>query len=293
MDRHIYINLRYANLTDDIALAVCEQSRDPYYLPESDISKYDISIDRFSLHHCILPIYEYTTDLKIKCIRTLDSVESIVTVDFKPYLDVHNLIWNITDFFTAINNALQTIISDLTIPSNISLLFDRNTYKANFNHYDGFTTAYIIQFNEPLYAVFHSFDYINVQFNQSWFTLNTLNVAPYQMQTIDTIELSPVDKILVKAVAPISPEMTPPTQYATQNSDQILTDFEINGVNKTYINNIMYTATTGQYRMHSLKKSNWNYIKLSFYYSTYIGNTFQLYIVQGGSVDVKLYIKLN
>jgi hypothetical protein len=138
-------------------------------------------------------------------------------------------------------------------------------------------------------------NYANIVFDQNWFTLNLQNISPYNISSIDPLELSPVDKIIVKCTGiPIITEFMPPTAYSSTNSEAILTDFEFNGLNKWSLTSMSYTATTGSYRMHSLKRGiNFNYIKLEFYYTTYYGSSIKMYLLPSGSVDVKLYLRLN
>ena len=295
MSKNLFINLRYTNTSDQLTEASIEQSRDPYYIPEELVDKYEISIDRFSIHNTWLPIFQHTKDLKIRLLRLSDNFEMIRTVDFTGVVDDNNLLWNIDNFIIALNNCLAVIVNDMFLPNPLTFTLDKTTFKTTFNYYVNFSTTYFLSFNEPLYSLFYSMNYANILFDQNWFTLNLLNIAPYTMLSVDPLEISPVDKIIVKCTGiPIISELMPPTSYSSTNSEAILTDFEFNGLNKWSVASLSYTATSGSYRMHSLKKgNNFNYIKLEFYYTTYYGNSIKMFLLPSGSVDVKLYLKLN
>jgi hypothetical protein len=119
-----------------------------------------------------------------------------------------------------------------------------------------------------------------------------MNLAGTAITSSEEVLLSPVDKVYIKSnTMPVVYEMIPSSDgNASMKSDSIITDFDFGGANVgRSLQNISYTATTGQYRYHSMNESSsFNTIDLSFYYKTFANNSFPMNFLPSGSCNVKL-----
>ena len=286
---NIFVNLETVNNSDSPALVKVNEKRYPYVL--TNPHKYLITIDRFSLRKAWLPVFEDTNTLQVRVVRLSDSLTSTETLDFSAYTDVNNMIYDTNSFFTVLNYHLQQACSGAGLASNYPFLTNNETDGSatlDYSATNNFATLYKIEFNEPLYCIFNSFNYTDVVFDQNFFRVTLPDVAPYTKTTADAIDLSPVDKIYIKTNSvPIIAEYTP-SNNSTQKSEAILTDFEFGGANRFPLTHINYTSTTG----HSMNEANnFETVDLQFYYKTFANNEFPMYMLPSGSVNVKLFFR--
>ena len=296
-DDLVFVNMETRNTTINSVHASLQEKRNKFF---DNPSLYQVSIDRFSLHKCWLPIFEAgVNDLVVRVIKKSDSSEYLQTVNFSALTDSNNLMWDPQYFINALNASITAAVLAAGAATAPSWTLANGSWIATLDYSTpaGFGNDYYLTFNQALFSIFSSAYYSDVvgpSANQEYYRLYTPDIAPHTNVTNEKIELSPIDKILVKSnQMPISYEFTPDTSgNASSNSESIVTDFEFGGANTLAVNNINYTATTGQYRFHSMNEtSSFQVADLQFYYTTYNNSQFPLYIAPSGSVNVKLIFK--
>lgn len=286
---NIFVNLETVNDSDAPKQVSLDESRTPYIL--SRPGDYNVAIDRFSINKAWLPCFEdaHTLTLKLTYLDTLTS--STQNLNFDDYVDDNKLMYNRGDFITVLNAALEAACVALSLVDYPTFSLDHATGVPTLdysNAIEGFASDYKLEFNEPLYSIFSSFPYDSIQFNQDFFGLTMLDSAPYKVVGTEDVNLSPVNRIFIKtSTIPMVYEFTPSTS-SQRSEEAIITDFEFNGANMRPLNSIAYTATTGQYRFHTMIDGVFNRIRLEFYYKTFSGKSFELYFLPSGSISIKL-----
>lgn len=290
---NLYVNLEVRNTTAAPLAISLNEKREPRVL--DDPEDYKVAVDRFSIHKAWLPIYEDAHTLTVKVIKQSDSSYYEEELDFSAVVDSNNLLWSVDHFISVFNNAIDTACQNHGLAANACVLsIDRGTWKAtlDFSTVANFAANYYVELDEPLFSIFPTFLYSDVGFSTTYFRMNLTDASPYTSVTEEEIELSPVDKIYIKSnQMPVVYELTPGgDSNATKKSESIITDFEFSGANVgRSLQNISYTATSGQYRYHSMEtSSSFNTIDLQFYYKTYANNSQPLYFLPSGSCNVKL-----
>jgi hypothetical protein len=289
---NVFVNLESKNETTSPAHVIVDESREPSFLHSPEY--YDISIDRFSLSSCWLPVFQSSSELVLELVRLSDSEKQTITLDFTDAVDAHKMMYQRSAFVTVMNAALQAACDGFALVGDApTVSLDRSTGFATLT-YDGiadFSELYTLQFNEPLFAIFDTFPYKDVLYDNDFFKLDLSGGT--SVSTVEDVNLSPVDKVYIKCNSiPLATEFTP-SATSSRASEAILTDFEFGGVNRFPLQNISYTATTGQYRFHTCLKGIFKRIRLEFYYKTYSNETFALSFLPGGSCSVKLFFKPN
>lgn len=290
---NLFVNLEAYNATDSPVIVSVDESRDPYMVasPES----YLTTIDRFSIHKCWLPVFKHVSTLTIQVERKSDNDTANYDLDFTGIVDTNGFLYDKNTFANVFNNTLTACMLDFGEVLTESFLSIQNNGKAKFDFSSvaNFADNYYVKFNEPLFAILSGFEYKDIVFDQSFFTLSLSNQAPYTSETDDTVRLSPVDRIIVKSsTMPLVYEYSP-TSIDSRTIEPIVTDFEFGGANYKALNTINYSATSnGQYRFHSLMHSNdFRRIRLSFEFKTYDNKTYPLHMLPSGSINVKLFFK--
>ena len=288
---NIFVNLEARNDTTSPQEVTVREVREPVVLPNPD--QYTVAIDRFSIHKAWLPIFEDVHQLQIKLVRKSDSAAWTETLDFSAKTDANGMLWDVNDVLDVINAHLTALCVNpgITAPT-MSYSLSTGKGALDYSAQAGFADDYELRFNEPLYSIYSTFDYVDVVFDQDFFKLNLVDAAPHTMTSTDELNLSPVSKIYIKSNnMPLVYEYTPEANN-NRASEAILTDFEFNGANRFPLQNINYTATTGQYRFHSLTDAtNFSVLQLQFYYKTFGNNSYSLYFLPSGSVNVKLFFR--
>lgn len=289
---NIFVNLEFTNSNDRPSQVRFDESRDPYIL--EDPENYLATIDRFSIHKAWLPVFEHSSVLEIRLTRKADSQSSTHELDFTGLVDNNNLIWSSTRFYGALNAALALAAADLTLADvpTFSEAHATGLVTLDYSNSAGFAGLYEIAFNEELYSILSSFNYGDIVFDQEWFSMVLPDAAPHSVTSFEKANLSPVDKIFIKSsTMPLVYEYSP-TGSASRAVEPILTDFEFGGANRFPLTSINYTATSGQYRLHSMEASrSFKRISLDFYYKTYSHASHPLYLMPSGSVNIKLLFK--
>lgn len=290
---NIYVNLESRNNTSSNQHVTLEEVRDPNVV--SNPEQYLVGIDRIALRNAFLPVYEHAADLQVKMIRKADSAEDTQSLDFTGLVDSNNLIWNASVFFNVLNAAILDAAVALGIDPQEAptASYDLSNGKVtiDYSQHANWGDEYHMELNQPLYAIMSSFPVESVDLNSTWYALHT-PTGSTSITTAEMINLSPVDKVYVKAFKmPIVSEYIS-SANSNRASESILTDFDFRGSNIFPLNDISYMATQGIYRFHSMTESGvFNEIKLSFYYKTFNHNSFPLYMIPSGSCAVKLFFK--
>lgn len=300
MASNLFINLEHRNDTTALQKAEVSQIRRPFIM--RDPERYECAIDRFSVHKAWLPVYEDYHTLTIKLYDIVNDETHTADLDFSAVVDSNNLLWDY-NYFVAIFNITMSIACGQMTTTPITtdyptLSIDISTWKATIDFtsatYD-FKNDYIISFNEPLFSILNSFSFVSVVFEQSYFNLNTQGATGTTMTTADPVELSPVDTIYVKSSKmPLIYEYTPSATgtEVSDNTESIITDFQLGGQNRLPLNTINYSAiSTGNYRFHSMEDGVFSTIDLAFFYKTYNGISHPLYILPSGFVNCKMFFK--
>ena len=225
-------------------------------------------------------------------VKKSDSTTWIETLDFSSKIDDNSMIWDVNDFLDVLNASLAALASDDGIsPPTVSFSFPDGKGSLDYSPEAGFANDYELYFNEPLYSIYHTFDYVDVVFDQDWFKLNLVDSGSKLMTTTDELQLSPVQNIFIKSSSiPLVYEYTPGS--GARSGEAILTDFEFNGANRYPLQNISYTATSGQYRFHSLTDTSlFDTLQLQFFYRTYSNNSFPLHVLPSGTATMKLFFR--
>lgn len=300
MSVNVFANLEMRNTGSSPQHVTMSEQRD-IFLEHPE--QYECGIDRFSVSKANLPMYENAQTLQIKLIKKSDSSEFTQTVDFTGLVDSDNLMWNYTYFINAVNATIEAVCNDHSIVANYpTISLDPATFIATLDYslITNFGDLWYLEFNQALYGIFSGFTYADVLEDNDFLRVYTPNTPTtsggsiYAVETAEAINLSPVDKIQIKSQRmPLVYEYTPSSSgtYST-NQEAIVTDFEFGGANKSPLTSINYTASTGQYRMHSMHPSgNFDTCDLQFYYKTYANNEFKLKVLPSGSCNVKLYFR--
>ena len=282
---NVYLNVEFINDTSTNQHIEINEDREPYVLP--DPNNYYIAIDRFNITHCLFPLFEHSKTLTVKVIRRSDSVSDTTDLDLSASLDADSFLYDLAPFVTAFNTALGTSVVVLGGTTGPTLSLDKDIKSTlDFTGSDAnFVDDYYIELNEPLYAIFNTFPYQNIVFQQLYFRLlTTANIT-----TNEKCNFMPVSHITVKtSTIPVVYEM----KNSARNTINMLTDFEISGRYSEIMNDVNYTSTEGQYRFHDMSSSgSFNKVNLSFHFNTYNHNEKPLYLLSGGSCSVKLYFK--
>lgn len=299
MPKNLFANLEMKNNGTTLQHVKMEERRESFL---SNPEEYEVSIDRFSIHRANLPMFQFvdgvSPDLKVKVIKRSDSSESIKTLDFTGLVDSDGLMWNIDYFLNELNAEIENACTDVGILADWpTVSVDRSTFIATFDYSDiaGFGDDYYVEFNNPLYCIFDSFHYADVLESNTYLRLYTPNSVSDTISTASAIAISPVDKIVIKTQRiPVYYEYTASTSGTGfgDNVEAILTDYEFSGLNQTNITSINYSASTGQYRLHSMHpNTNFSSADVQFYYKTYLGYEYNLNILPSGSCNLKLYFR--
>jgi hypothetical protein len=296
MQEHIYANLEMRNTGTTAQAINLIEVREPRVLSQPD--KYLITVDRFSIHRCFLPMYEDVVDLKVRFIKQADMTYGESTLSFAGVKDSNNLVWNAQDFVSAFNSSVNNAMGALggVVGTAPSMTLNNATMIATIttSGITNFNTTYVLGFNEPLYAILSTFLYLTLSPNTQWFYPVLSNTTT---SSLEGINLSPVDKIIIKTNRiPVVSEMiqfnSNNSGQASRQTDAVLTDFSFSGANKFPMNDMEYNATGGQYRFHSMQDTGtFTTIDLAFYYKTYNNNVFPLNIIPSGSCNVKILFK--
>lgn len=290
---NVYVNLESRNDTSSNQHVTLEEVRDPNVV--SNPEEYLVGIDRISLRNAFLPVYEHAADLQIRMIRKSDGASDTQSLNFTGLVDSNNLLWNPSVFFNVFNAAIANAAVALGISINDSptASYDMTTGKVtiDYSQHANWADQFHMELNQPFYAIMSSFPVSYVNLNSVWYALDT-KAGTTSISTAEMINLSPVDKVYVKAFKmPIVSEYIS-SANSNRASESILTDFDFRGGNIFPLNDISYMATEGIYRFHSMTESGvFNEIRLSFYYKTFNHNSFPLYMIPSGSCAVKLFFK--
>ena len=288
----VYVNLETYNSESAPVTVHVDESRDPYFLENPE--NYMVAIDRWNGHKIWLPVYQNVAELQLRVRHIGTDAYNYAPLDFTPVEDANHLLWDKSAFINVLNTALSASCVTLGVPlaevPEFFLNLD-NTITFDYEDHANFATKYEVSLNEELYSIMSALPYDQVAFDQKFFVLNTTDAAPYQVTSTEAIELNPVAKIFIKSPSiPLVYEFTP-TIDSARASEAILTDFEYSSTSLKPLSNISYTATTGQYRFHSMVRSKFNRIRLEFYYTTHNNDTFRMYMLPSGSMNVKLMFR--
>ena len=289
----IYVNLEMRNNGSNLLQCSAEDVREPRVLAEPKL--YQCALDRFTIHKAWLPVFENSATLTVRVIKKSDGSIHPSNLSFAGLVDSNNLMWNHQYFLNALNAAIAAAGASAGVTNHPTMTMDAD-WKATLDYSAeaNFADLYYVEFNEPLYSIFHTFSYSDVLYEQEYFTLTLVNAGTKTSTTAEAVSLSPVSQIFVKSnKMPLVYELTPSSGSATsRNSDSIITDFEFGGLNRYPLQNINYTATTGQYRFHSMRESStFNTLDFQFYYKTYNNTEFPLYLLPSGSCNIKVLFK--
>lgn len=292
--RYQYLNLDTENSTSSVSHLTARERRNQIL---HDPEQYLVAVDRFTIHKVWLPVFQETETLTVRIVKKSDSSNHDTDVDFSGLVDSDGFMYTIDYFLNAVNSAISAsaVSAGILVADVPFITLDRSTWLATLDYdaHANFGDDFYLEFNEPLFSHFPHFRYADILPTTTYFRVYTPNSGTKTTTTADEILTSPVDKIYIKThQVPVVGEYTSALDSnPTDKAELILTDFEFGGSNRFCIQNIGYTATTGQYRWHNMYHGAFHSADISFYFKTYNNERHPLRVGPSGSISAKLVFK--
>lgn len=287
----LYVNTQFINSNIQPMPAITYEQRTNNIVQGS--LNYQLSVDRWFLHKCQFPLFQIydEDDMFIQ----IDGQK----VDLTFPASTNNMYYDITIFVTAFNNALNTILSNLSLSSNDLLLsMNYETFIFSLESTQTFRNNYnSINVSSKIGTWLANFPSMNLNSNGSW-TINIINNQNIVSQTSQCLEnISPVCRISIESVnMPIVPELLPNNNPSngsiSNNSANIITDYKYFQADLSSIKSIVFNAD-GNHRFASLYKNitQFKEFGLSFFWHDYKNNKYPIMVLPNGVAEAKLMFK--
>ena len=278
-----YLNIRFVNDTASLTNATAITRRNPEILRNTD--DYLCSVDRFSIDHGYFPVFDGSIAYGFRLLKKSDSSTTDQAIDLSAITDANGFGYSLVDFVQACNTALDTALTAVGQPTT-DLAFSLNEdHTVTLTSTAGFRTDYELHLNQQLFSAMN-FPHHSPALNTTWQYVK-LALAD-SIKTHGSIRVSCVSRILlISNNIPIVAELTGSGSTVTNQTTEIITDFNIGGDLLYPVNDVYYTSQ--ELKPHSMRKSTFKDADVAFYFTVH--GSEQIYRVQlltGGACSVKL-----
>lgn len=284
---YIYLNLQKYNSSGVGVPALLEEYRAEPILPHADTESYNVTVDRFYIKTCILPVFKHIAgEVHTFVVRT-GGTDYNANVAFPATTTYYNNISDVVALFNSAINSAATAAGAVghipTLTLSIDGLFSINTDAT-------FRASYQLGCGFNLFELLNNFRY-TTSGNYYFFDVNA-DVVTQPESTSE--EFSPVQKIIVTSSMPTYAELTiPPLGSTGKNTNydtkQILTDYKL-VPNASYspVNFILFDSER-RYRWVTLADTTmFKTVSITIGWLDYENNYQSISLPDGSSADMKL-----
>lgn len=282
MEQYLYVNSQFKNSSNVLSSAISRENRGGAIIPSS-LSGWKLSVDRWFIHMCYLPLFKVQAGLSITIEAGVNS--SSQTLIF-PTADSDGFIYDYQDFVDAVNVALESACVDLGIAEIPVMSYDRASTLFIITNDVSFRNNYDLYFSMNLGTMLSTFP-VQLESNR-WKVVLSSDEVKQSSTTVDF--LSPVARITIESDVPIVPELLPSNLVGTvsKNLSTIVSDYRYTQQNSTAVQSMLYTAD-GNHRWQTMIDDNtFNRFQLSYHWVDYDNNKYDLRVLPMGTTESKL-----